>query len=108
VPLHLRNAPTKLMKSWGNHEGYQYAHDAPGAVAAQQYMPDELVGHEYYHPNERGYEHELGPAFGTHSLDSAWQWEYDRQQGRQSGHSRFGFARSVGNRVAMSGLTLES
>jgi putative ATPase len=61
VPLHLRNAPTKLMKSWGNHEGYQYAHDAPGAVAAQQYMPDELVGHEYYHPNERGYEHELGP-----------------------------------------------
>jgi putative ATPase len=61
VPLHLRNAPTKLMKSWGNHEGYQYAHDAPGAVAAQQYMPDELVGHEYYHPNERGYEYELGP-----------------------------------------------
>lgn len=61
VPLHLRNAPTKLMKSWDNHEGYQYAHDAPGAVAAQQYMPDELVGREYYHPNDRGYEHELGP-----------------------------------------------
>jgi putative ATPase len=61
VPLHLRNAPTKLMKSWGNHAGYQYAHDAPDAVATQQYMPDELVGHEYYHPNERGYEHELGP-----------------------------------------------
>ncbi|NEG95861.1 AAA family ATPase [Bifidobacterium sp. SMB2] len=61
VPLHLRNAPTKLMKQWGNHEGYQYAHDAPGAVAAQQYMPDELVGREYYHPNDRGYEHEIGP-----------------------------------------------
>ena len=61
VPLHLRNAPTALMKSWGNHEGYQYAHDAPGAVAVQQYMPDELVGREYYHPNDRGYEHELGP-----------------------------------------------
>ena len=59
VPLHLRNAPTKLMKSWGNHEGYQYAHDAPDAIAAQQYMPDELVGHEYYHPNDRGYEHEV-------------------------------------------------
>lgn len=59
VPLHLRNAPTKLMKSWGNHEGYQYAHDYPGAVAPQQYMPDELVGREYYHPNNRGYEHEL-------------------------------------------------
>ncbi len=44
VPLHLRNAPTALMKSWGNHEGYRYAHDWPGAVAPQQYMPDELVG----------------------------------------------------------------
>ncbi|PLS30350.1 ATPase AAA [Bifidobacterium margollesii] len=61
VPLHLRNAPTKLMKQWGNHEGYRYAHDAPGAVAAQQYMPDELVGREYYHPNDRGYEREIGP-----------------------------------------------
>lgn len=61
VPLHLRNAPTALMKSWGNHEGYQYAHDAPGAVAAQQYLPAELTGREYYQPSDRGYEHELGP-----------------------------------------------
>ena len=61
VPLHLRNAPTALMKSWGNHEGYRYAHDWPGAVAPQQYMPDELVGREYYDPNDRGYEHEVKP-----------------------------------------------
>ena len=61
VPLHLRNAPTALMKSWGNHEGYRYAHDWPGAVAPQQYMPDELVGREYYYPNDRGYEHEIKP-----------------------------------------------
>ena len=61
VPLHLRNAPTKLMKDWGNHEGYRYAHDWPGAVAPQQYMPDDLVGREYYHPNDRGYEHEVKP-----------------------------------------------
>ena len=61
VPLHLRNAPTKLMRAWGNHEGYQYAHDAPDAVAPQQYMPDELVGRRYYHPNDRGYERQLGP-----------------------------------------------
>ncbi len=59
VPLHLRNAPTSLMKSWGNHEGYRYAHDWPGAVAPQQYMPDDLVGREYYHPNDRGYEHDV-------------------------------------------------
>jgi putative ATPase len=49
------------MKSWGNHEGYRYAHDWPGAVAPQQYMPDELAGREYYHPNDRGYEHEIKP-----------------------------------------------
>lgn len=61
VPIHLRNAPTQLMKQWGNHKGYQYAHDQPGAVASQQYMPDELVGRTYYHPNDRGYERELGP-----------------------------------------------
>ena len=61
VPLHLRNAPTKLMKEWGNHQGYKYAHDYPGAVATQQYLPDELVGREYYHPNDRGYEHEVKP-----------------------------------------------
>lgn len=59
VPLHLRNAPTALMKSWGNHDGYKYAHDYPGAVASQQYMPDELVGREYYQPSNRGYEHEI-------------------------------------------------
>ena len=58
-PKHILNAPTKLMKEWGNHEGYRYAHDWPGAVAPQQYMPDELVGREYYHPNDRGYEHEV-------------------------------------------------
>lgn len=59
VPLHLRNAPTSLMKSWGNKQGYRYAHDFPGAVVTQQYLPDELVGTEYYHPNDRGYEHEV-------------------------------------------------
>ncbi|KAB8287683.1 ATPase AAA [Bifidobacterium ramosum] len=59
VPLYLRNAPTKLMKEWGNHEGYKYAHDWPGAVAPQEYLPEELRGREYYHPNDRGYEHEV-------------------------------------------------
>ena len=61
VPLYLRNAPTKLMKEWGNHEGYRYAHDWPGAVAPQEYLPEELRGREYYHPNDRGYEREVGP-----------------------------------------------
>ena len=61
VPAHLKNAPTKLMKEWGNHEGYRYAHDWPGAIAPQEYLPEELRGREYYHPNDRGYEREVGP-----------------------------------------------
>jgi putative ATPase len=59
VPLHLRNAPTALMKQWGNHDGYRYAHDWPDDIAPQQYMPDPLVGHEYYHPKKSGYEAQI-------------------------------------------------
>lgn len=44
VPLHLRNAPTALMKSLGYHDGYKYSHDYPGHFVEQQYMPDELQG----------------------------------------------------------------
>lgn len=44
VPLHLRNAPTKLMKELGYHEGYQYAHDFPNHFAPQSYMPEEIAG----------------------------------------------------------------
>ena len=42
VPLHLRNAPTKLMKDLGYSDGYKYPHDYPGHYAEQQYMPDAL------------------------------------------------------------------
>ncbi|OTA27623.1 AAA family ATPase [Alloscardovia macacae] len=61
VPLHLRNAPTKLMEEFGNHEGYIYAHDVPGAVATQEYLPEELRDRIYYQPTDRGYEREVGP-----------------------------------------------
>ncbi|MCQ2324799.1 MAG: replication-associated recombination protein A [Paludibacteraceae bacterium] len=50
VPLHLRNAPTKLMEELGYHEGYQYAHDFPNHFVKQQYMPDELVGKQFWKP----------------------------------------------------------
>lgn len=56
VPLHLRNAPTVLMRNLGYGKGYQYAHDAPDATVTQQHLPDALVGHTYYHPTERGVE----------------------------------------------------
>lgn len=50
VPLHLRNAPTKLMKDLGYHEGYKYAHDYAGNYVEQQYLPDELTGSEFWKP----------------------------------------------------------
>ena len=50
VPLHLRNAPTKLMKEMGYHEGYKYAHDYTENYVKQQYLPDGLEGIEFWHP----------------------------------------------------------
>ena len=56
VPLHIRNAPTKLMKEFGYGEGYRYAHHYRDAYAPQDYLPDELQGEVFYHPTDRGYE----------------------------------------------------
>ncbi|MDQ7784510.1 MAG: replication-associated recombination protein A [Desulfomonilaceae bacterium] len=56
VPLHLRNAPTGLMKGLGYGKGYKYAHDFPDAVVDQQHLPDELLGTRFYEPTDRGYE----------------------------------------------------
>lgn len=57
VPLHIRNAPTKLMKNLGYGKAYRYAHDEPEAYAAgETYLPDELMGRTYYHPTPRGLE----------------------------------------------------
>ena len=50
VPLHLRNAPTKLMKEMGYHEGYKYAHDYTGNYVEQQYLPDGLQGASFWQP----------------------------------------------------------
>lgn len=61
-PLHILNAPTKLMKDLGYHQGYQYDHDAPDAYAGQEFFPEPLSGPnrpEFYQPNERGFEREV-------------------------------------------------
>ena len=49
VPLHIRNAPTKLMKDLGYHDGYKYPHDYPGHFTEQQYLPDELKDARFWH-----------------------------------------------------------
>ena len=56
VPLHLRNAPTKLMKDLGYAEGYKYAHDYPGHFVRQQFLPDELKDHRIWQPQENAAE----------------------------------------------------
>ena len=60
VPVHLRNAPTKLMKELGYGKEYRYAHNEPDAYArGEVYFPEELAGTEYYHPVDRGLESKI-------------------------------------------------
>ncbi len=56
VPMHIRNAPTALMKDLGYGKGYQYAHDAKEAIVDQDHLPEEIAGHFFYYPSARGYE----------------------------------------------------
>jgi putative ATPase len=59
VPLHLRNAPTNLMKDLGYGKGYQYAHDEPDGIAEMSCLPPALEGRSYYEPTDRGLEKEI-------------------------------------------------
>ena len=72
-PLHLRNAPTKLMKELGYSQGYRYAHDEPEAYAAgEDYFPEELEPRQYYQPVKRGLELKIGQKLDyLRSLDQA-------------------------------------
>jgi putative ATPase len=66
VPLHLRNAPTRLMKEIGYGKGYRYAHDEPGAFAAgERYFPDAMPDRRYYVPAPRGLEIKIGEALAA-------------------------------------------
>ncbi len=75
VPIHLRNAPTQLMKSLGHGREYRYAHDEPDAYAAGEvYFPPELEGTRYYEPVDRGLEAKIRQKL-------AWLAELDRDRG---------------------------
>ncbi len=66
VPLHLRNAPTRLMKEIGYGKGYRYAHDEPGGYAAgERYFPDDMPERRYYVPAPRGLEVKIGEALAA-------------------------------------------
>ncbi|HKO16370.1 MAG TPA: replication-associated recombination protein A [Gemmatimonadaceae bacterium] len=78
VPLHIRNAPTALMKELGYHEGYQYAHDAPEAYIPQEYLPERLRGSQFYEPGKFGFEKEIARRL-------AWWEELKRRASSEPG-----------------------
>jgi putative ATPase len=76
VPLHIRNAPTGLMKELGYGTGYQYAHDAAEAYIPQEYLPESLRGSRFYEPGPFGFEKEIAKRL-------AW-WEELRRKASES------------------------
>ena len=72
VPLHLRNAPTRLMKESGYGKGYKYSHDYKGADGNQEYLPDELSGMSFYKPKPIGSERNIRKFMGN-----KWTGKYD-------------------------------
>ena len=85
VPVHLRNAPTKLMKELGYGHAYRYAHDEPEAYAAgETYFPDDLPAQQWYRPTPRGLEGKIGDKLAhLRALDAAWR----KRQGGDDGAS---------------------
>jgi putative ATPase len=72
VPLHLRNAPTKLMKDLGYHKGYKYAHDFEGNFVKDNYLPEEIKGTQFYEPGNTPKEEEV-----RKRLKNLWKDTYD-------------------------------
>ena len=82
VPLHIRNAPTGLMKELGYGAEYLYAHNFPGHYVRQAYLPERVAGREPYAPGSLGYEKRVGERL-------AW-WRKLADEGRASGEERGG------------------
>jgi len=79
VPLHIRNAPTRLMEDLGYGSGYRYDHREADAHAAQDFLPRSLAGREFYAPSERGFEAEIGQRL------RAWRDKVRRARQAESG-----------------------
>ena len=80
VPMHLRNAPTQLMKNMGHGDEYRYAHDEADAFAAgENYFPEAMKDERFYHPTPRGLEKQIGEKLA-----------YLRSLDQQSADKRYG------------------
>jgi putative ATPase len=82
VPLHLRNAPTGLMKAFGYGQGYQYAHELEAKVADMQCLPDNLKDRTYYHPTDEGVEKRIKARLEELRKAKASSPRFDSDQGR--------------------------
>jgi putative ATPase len=82
VPLQIRNAPTKLMADLHYGENYQYAHNTKDKLTTMQTMPDNLVGHEYYHPTDQGSEAKFAARLAQ---IKAWHAAHDPKSGPEDG-----------------------
>jgi putative ATPase len=71
IPMHIRNAPTQMMKEEGYGKGYQYAHDYPGNFVQQEFLPDEIRNTKFYDPGENPRENEL-----RKRLKAYWKEKY--------------------------------
>lgn len=81
VPLHIRNAPTALMKELGYGAGYRYAHDVPEGYLPQDYLPDEVRGATFYEPGAHGFEREIEKRLAW------WRSLADRVAQGEAGHT---------------------
>jgi len=72
VPLHLRNAPTGLMKKLEYGRGYQYSHDFTGNFIGQEFLPEDILGHKFFEPGDNSRENEM-----RKRLASWWEKKYD-------------------------------
>jgi len=81
VPLHLRNAPTELMKELGYGKGYRYAHDFPEGIAPMECLPPSLSGRSYFRPTGRGYERRIAARLAE------WRKRITEKAGKEGGGS---------------------
>ncbi|HMB20669.1 MAG TPA: replication-associated recombination protein A, partial [Spirochaetota bacterium] len=75
IPLHIRNAPTGLMKNMGYGKGYKYPHDFEGHFVDEQYLPDELRSTVFYRPGDEG-----GDRAIRDRLHRLWPWKYNNKE----------------------------
>jgi putative ATPase len=76
VPLHIRNAPTSLMRDLGYGKGYKYPHEYPDHFIEEEYLPENLKGRIYYHPTDQGFEREIKKRL------EGWRWKKKEREGK--------------------------